>query len=64
MSNLALQNGCYAYDPTIGTSYGYIPSLAAGVAFVTLFTVSMVLHIGQSVYKRVWWGFVRSVYSI
>lgn len=58
MSNLALQSGCPAYDPTIDTQYGYVPSLAAGVIFVTLFGISLFLHIAQSTWYRSWWGYV------
>lgn len=58
MSNLTIQSGCPAYDPTIDTQYGYVPSLAAGVTFVALFGTSLFLHIAQSTLFSMWWGYV------
>lgn len=57
-ANLTIQSGCYAYDPTIGTQYGYVPSLAAGITFVSLFGITLFLHIVQSTWSRQWWGYV------
>ena len=59
MSNIPLQTGCQAYDPQIATQYGYVPSLAAGVTFVTLFGISLSLHIAQATWTRMWWAYVR-----
>lgn len=53
--------GCHAKIPGVGTSYGYVPTLAAGIAFCVLFGVSMVLHTAQMCWKRTWW---TSVFSI
>ncbi|KAJ5369017.1 RTA1-domain-containing protein [Penicillium cataractarum] len=52
--------GCKAYNGT-DTSYGYIPSGAAGSAFCVLFGVSMVAHIVQFCWKRTWWCSVFAV---
>lgn len=52
------QAGCLAYSPSIDTSYGYRPSLAAGVVFTVLFTLSTVVHMYQLVSTRAWWQVV------
>lgn len=49
------QVGCLAYTDSVSTSYGYRPSLAAGIVFTILFTLSTGLHIYQLVPKRAWW---------
>ncbi|KGO63939.1 RTA-like protein [Penicillium italicum] len=56
-----LQTGCPAYVEGIDTSYGYIPSLGAGIAYCTLFGLSLILHTVQFTWKRQWWGSVFSV---
>ncbi|KAJ5467697.1 hypothetical protein N7475_005449 [Penicillium sp. IBT 31633x] len=53
--------GCSAYIEGIGTSYGYIPTLSAGIAFCTLFGLSGILHTVQFIWKRQWWASVFSV---
>ena len=58
MSDLSLQTGCYAYDPAIETQYDYIPSLAAGITFLSLFGLSLMAHIVQATWTRTWWGYV------
>ena len=58
MSNIPLQSGCQAYDPQIATQYGYVPSLAAGITFVSLFGISLSLHIIQATWTRTWWAYV------
>ena len=50
-----LSEGCHAKVEGYGTSYGYVPSLAAGIVFCTLFGLSMILHMVQLVWKRTWW---------
>lgn len=52
--------GCKAYNG-IGTSYGYVPSKGAGVAFCVLFGLSMITHIAQFWLKRTWWCSVFAV---
>lgn len=56
-----LKTGCHAPVDGINTSYGYVPSLAAGIVFCILFGLSMIMHSVQAVWKRTWWGFVFSV---
>ncbi|KAJ6120122.1 RTA1-domain-containing protein [Penicillium sp. IBT 18751x] len=53
--------GCKAYVDGIQTSYGYVPSKAAGIAFCVLFGLSMIAHIVQFCWKRTW---VYSVFAI
>ncbi|KAJ6164111.1 RTA1-domain-containing protein [Penicillium chermesinum] len=53
--------GCAAYRADITTSYGYVPSKGAGIAFCVLFGVSMVAHIVQFSLKRTWWASVFAV---
>lgn len=52
--------GCKAYNG-IQTSYGYVPSKGAGVAFCVLFGLSMITHIAQFWWKRTWWCSVFAV---
>ncbi|KAJ5239951.1 hypothetical protein N7468_004570 [Penicillium chermesinum] len=52
---------CAAYVPGIGTSYGYVPSLGAGITFCVLFGVSMIAHTVQLCWKRTWWCVVFSI---
>ena len=56
-----LKTGCHAYNDQYNTSYGYVPSLPAGIAFLALFGLSMVVHTVQSVWKRTWWSLVFSL---
>ncbi|CEJ56218.1 hypothetical protein PMG11_02435 [Penicillium brasilianum] len=57
----ALLDGCHAKVPGIGTSYGYVPTLGAGIAYCTLFGISMLLHTAQFCWKRTWWCSVFSI---
>jgi hypothetical protein len=52
------EGNCVAYISSIETPYGYRPSLAAGIVFVVLFTLSTVVHIYQLVPTRAWWMIV------
>jgi len=52
--------GCKAYNG-METSYGYVPTKAAGVAFCVLFGLSMLVHIVQFWWKRTWWCSVFAV---
>ena len=56
-----IQIGCHAYVDGYDTSYGYIPSKAAGIIFVALFGISMILHIVQFSWKRIWWCSLFSI---
>lgn len=59
---LALKNeSCAAYIPGVKTSYGYIPSFGAGIAFCVLFGLSMIAHTAQFCWKRTWWCAVFSI---
>lgn len=53
--------GCHAYIEGVETSYGYVPSLGAGIAYCTLFGISMILHTIQFTWKRQWWASVFSI---
>ena len=55
-----IQNGCPPLEPDYASPYDYVPWLSAGIVFIALFSVSGLIHIGQSVYTRQWWGFVSS----
>ena len=48
----ALVSSCGAYIDGLGTSYGYVPSLAAGIIFVLLFGLSLLGHVVQAVRTR------------
>ncbi|KAJ5692793.1 hypothetical protein N7462_002216 [Penicillium macrosclerotiorum] len=56
-----LATGCHAKIDGVGTSYGYVPTLAAGIAYLTLFGISMILHTAQFCWKRTWWCSVFSI---
>lgn len=58
---LQLKDGCHAKIEGIGTSYGYTPSLAAGIVFLVLFGLSMGGHVVQCIWKRTWWTMVFAV---
>ena len=47
--------GCKPWDPMKGNEYGYLPHLALGIFFVTLFSLSTILHTIQASWKRRWW---------
>ncbi|KAJ5960428.1 uncharacterized protein N7479_007578 [Penicillium vulpinum] len=61
VDRLELQKGCAAYIEGVGTTYGYVPSLGAGIAYCTLFGLSMILHTVQFIWKRQWWASVFTV---
>ncbi|KAL8818583.1 MAG: hypothetical protein Q9223_002808 [Gallowayella weberi] len=46
---------CSSWDPTNPPSYGYMPSLAAGVIFVALFGLAFTAHLAQTIISRRWW---------
>jgi len=56
-----LQNSCHPYIQGLEPSYGYQPSLAAGIVFCTLFGLSMLAHSFQCALKRTWWCSVFAV---
>ncbi|KAI9044382.1 RTA1 domain-containing protein [Aspergillus affinis] len=58
---MELRTGCHAKFAGLGTSYGYVPSLAAGIVFLVLFGLSMLAHTVQFIWKRNWWCVVFSI---
>ncbi|TVY88059.1 Sphingoid long-chain base transporter [Lachnellula willkommii] len=46
---------CQAYSPDIRNPFGYRPSLAAGIVFLTLFFLSACTHLFQAIRYRKWW---------
>ncbi|KAJ5105918.1 RTA-like protein [Penicillium alfredii] len=61
MSKQELGMGCKPLYPGVSVSYGYVPTLGAGIAFCTLFGLSMILHTAQFCWKRTWWCSVFSI---
>jgi len=55
---------CAALIPGLSPSYGYAPSEAAGIAFVTIFSLMAIAHTGLAVWKREWWCLVFTVGAI
>lgn len=55
------RNICIAPIPGRKSTYGYTPSLGAGIAFCVLFGLSMILHTFTSIRYRTWWQFVFTV---
>ncbi|KAJ6573327.1 RTA1 like protein-domain-containing protein [Mycena sp. CBHHK59/15] len=37
--------------------YGYVPSKPAALAFISLFVIATVAHVGQAIFFRMWWLF-------
>lgn len=56
--------GCVAYDDRYKTLYGYVPSLAPGIAFVVLFGLSTLIHLGQTIWTRRWWTIVFALGAV
>ncbi|CVL00272.1 hypothetical protein FPRO06_06214 [Fusarium proliferatum] len=50
-----LREGCHAYITGTRTSYGYVPSTAAGIVFCILFSLSTIIHLIQFGRSRIWW---------
>ncbi|KAF4417802.1 RSB1-like protein [Fusarium acutatum] len=50
-----LRKGCHAYITGTHTSYGYVPSTAAGIVFCVLFGLSTIMHLIQLGRSRIWW---------
>ncbi|KAF5568426.1 RSB1 [Fusarium phyllophilum] len=50
-----LRKGCHAYITGTHTSYGYVPSTAAGIVFCILFGLSTIIHLIQLGRSRIWW---------
>jgi RTA1 like protein len=55
------QNACHPYVPGLQPSYGYVPSLGAGITFCILFGLSMGVHLFQCAQTRTWWCSVFAV---
>ena len=47
--------GCVAYESSVDPSYGYRPSIVAGIVFVVVFFLTMSTHFVQTTIKRSWW---------
>ncbi|KAG2412267.1 hypothetical protein HFD88_009824 [Aspergillus terreus] len=56
-----LRSSCHALIDGIGTPYGYQPSEAAGIAFLVLFGLSMIVHTVQFAWSKTWWCAVFSI---
>ncbi|KAF2137033.1 uncharacterized protein K452DRAFT_236585 [Aplosporella prunicola CBS 121167] len=52
---------CHPPIEGFGTSYGYVPSKSAGIAYLVLFGLSMFAHCFQTVMTRSWWTLVFAV---
>ncbi|KAF4336666.1 RSB1 [Fusarium beomiforme] len=50
-----LHEGCHALVPGIPASFGYVPTLSAGVVFCVLFGLSTVVHTFQLLRFKAWW---------
>ncbi|KAL1646065.1 hypothetical protein SLS58_003485 [Diplodia intermedia] len=61
MDSESLRTGCPAYIPGYETSYGYVPSEAAGIAFVVIFGISSLLHLGQTIWSKQWWTILFAI---
>jgi len=58
---LPSNQGCVSIVDGIPNSYGYVPSMAAGIVFLVLFGLSMVIHVGQTIYTRTWFNIVFAI---
>ncbi|KAF5864643.1 hypothetical protein ETB97_007201 [Aspergillus alliaceus] len=61
---ISLQDTCHSYISGVDTSYGYIPSQAAGIVFTALFAVTTSGHVAQAAWTRAWWCFLFAIGSI
>lgn len=48
----SLRYGCQALIPGVRSTYGYVPSLGAGVTFDVLFGLSLLLHLFNGIKYR------------
>lgn len=64
LDSMTRSMGCVAYDPAVQPSFGYVPSLAAGIIFTIVFAGSMIGHIFQSTIPRKWWYLLIAVGSL
>lgn len=56
LSNSQRSKGCVPYDPNAtAPTYGYDPSLVAGIIFTVVFFLSMLVSIWQVGRSRKWW---------
>ncbi|THC90490.1 hypothetical protein EYZ11_010054 [Aspergillus tanneri] len=58
---LELNKGCHSLIPGVKPAYGYQPSMAAGIVFLVLFGLSLIIHTVQFAWKRNWWCAVFSI---
>jgi len=42
-------------NPKTGTFYGYFVDAHIAITFLVLFSITGAIHVGQSIYHRVWW---------
>jgi hypothetical protein len=61
--HLLLARAVYAATEadTSTEQYGYIPSISLGVIFITLFSLTALLHLGEIVYGRRYWFMICMV---
>lgn len=57
----ALRQGCHSLIPGIKTSYGYEPTLSAGIAFCVLFFLSHAAHVFQFARRKRWTSLVFAI---
>ena len=56
LSNSQRAKGCVPYDPdAIAPTYGYDPTLSAGIVFTVVFFLSCTVHTVQVFQSRKWW---------
>lgn len=60
----SLLTGCYAYSPAIPTSYGYVPSLSAGITFCVLFGLSSGGHLFRSIQHHCWSSYLLTIAAV
>jgi hypothetical protein len=44
------------------TIYGYFPSKSVAITFLTLYSVSTLLHVAQATYHRTYWLYVTAAF--
>ncbi|RFU33279.1 hypothetical protein B7463_g3073, partial [Scytalidium lignicola] len=57
----SLLEGCHAIIPGLATSYGYIPSRAAGITFCVLFALTLIGHLFRSIQYRTWSSYLLTI---
>ncbi|KIX00033.1 uncharacterized protein Z518_10960 [Rhinocladiella mackenziei CBS 650.93] len=57
-------SGCTPYNPTILPSYGYKPSLSAGITYCILFSIALLVHCLYGILHRRWANYLLATGAV